>query len=69
MLNTKLQGNQSRDSEEDFLKFLLYMGMAIRPVPFQQIFHQPLPGGCISYLIKIGPAVSEGVVVLVNIQS
>ena len=64
MLHTKFQGNQSRGSgEKDFLMFLPYMGMAaillIRPVPFEQIFKQPLPGACIWNLIKIGPTVSE----------
>ena len=64
MLHIKFQGNQPRGSgEEDFLMFLPYMGMAailvIRPVPFEQIFNQPLPGGCIWNSIRSGPAVSE----------
>ena len=59
-LHTKFQDNQPRGSgKEDFLRFLPYMGMAAILIPFEQIFNQPLPGGCVWNLIEIGPAVSE----------
>ena len=52
MLHTKFQGHWSIDSGvEDFLMFLLYMGMAgmlvMRPRPFEQVFFSKVPGGCI----------------------
>ena len=64
MLHTKFQSNQPSSSEEkDFLWSLSYMDMAAiltkRPVPFEQIFNQILPGSCIWNLIQIGQAVSE----------
>ena len=33
--------------------------LVTRAGPFEQIFNQPLPGGCIRNWIKIGPRVSE----------
>ena len=33
--------------------------LVIRPVPFEWIFKQLLPGGCIWNLSETGPAVSE----------
>ena len=64
MLHTKFQGHWSIGSgEEDFLRFLPYMGMAamlvIWPRPFEQIFFPKGPGGCIWNLVAIGPVVSE----------
>ena len=49
MLHTKFQGYQaSCYEEEDFLRFLSYMGivaiLVMRPGPFEQIFNLPLPG-------------------------
>ena len=60
MLHTKFQGNQPRGSgEEDFLRFLPYMGIVailfIRPRQFEQIFSLPSPGCCKWNLIEIGP--------------
>ena len=56
-------GHFQRFMRRFFLRFVPYMDMAaillIRSGPFDQIFNQPLPGGCIWNLIKIGPAVSE----------
>ena len=49
--------------EEDFLRFLPYMGMAAMlvmwPRPFEQFFLPKGPGGCIWNLVAIGPVVSE----------
>ena len=64
MLHTKFQGHQSIGSgEEDFLRFLPYMGMAailvMWPEPFEQVFVPPIPGGYIWNLVTIGPVVSE----------
>ena len=64
MLHTKFQGHRSSGSgEEDFLRFLPYMGMAamlvMRPRPFEQLFFPKGPGGCIWNLVAIGPVVSE----------
>ena len=64
MLHTKFQGHRSIGSgEEDFLRFLPYMGMAAMlvmwPRPFEQLFFPKGPGGCIWNLVAIGPVVSE----------
>ena len=64
MLYTKFQGHRSIGSgEEDFLRFLPYMGMAailvMWPEPFEQLFVPPIPGGYIWNLVTIGPVVSE----------
>ena len=64
MLHTKFQGHRSIGSgEEDFLRFLPYMGMAailvMWPEPFEQFFVPPIPGGYIWNLVTIGPVVSE----------
>ena len=64
MLHTKFQGHRSLGSgEEDFLRFLPYMGMAailvMWPEPFEQLFVPPIPGGYIWNLVTIGPVVSE----------
>ena len=64
MLHTKFQGHWSIGSgEEDFLRFLPYMGMAAMlvmwPRSFEQLFFPKSPGGCIWNLVAIGPAVSE----------
>ena len=64
MLHTKFQGHRSSGSgEEDFLRFLPYMGMAAMlvmwPRPFEQFFFPKGPGGCIWNLVAIGPVVSE----------
>ena len=64
MLHTKFQGHGSTGSgEEDFLRFLPYMGMAVImvmwPRPFEQFFFPKGPGGCIWNLVAIGPVVSE----------
>ena len=64
MLHTKFQGHRSIGSgEEDFLRFLPYMGMAailvMWPKPFEQLFVPRIPGGYIWNLVTIGPAVSE----------
>ena len=52
--------------EEDFLRFLPYMGMAAMlvmwprpPRPFEQFFFPKVPGGCIWNLVAIGPVVSQ----------
>ena len=52
MLHTKFQGHGSIGSgEEDFLRFLPYMGMAANLVMcsrlFEQLFVPKVPGGCI----------------------
>ena len=64
MLHTKFQGHWPIGSgEEDFLRFLPYMGMAAMlvmwPKPFEQVFFPKGPGGCIWNLVAIGPVVSE----------
>ena len=64
MLHTKFQGHWSIGSgEEDFLRFLPYMGMAailvMWPGPFEQILVPLIPGGYIWNLVTIGPVVSE----------
>ena len=64
MLHTMFQGHWSIGSgEEDFLRFLLYMGMAAMlvmwPRSFEQFFFPKGPGGCIWNLVAIGPVVSE----------
>ena len=64
MLHTKFQGHQSSGSgEEDFLRFLPYMGMAAMlvmwPRPFEQFFFPKGPGGCIWNLVAIDLVVSE----------
>ena len=64
MLHTKFQGDLSIGSgEEDFLRFLPYMGMAamlvMRPRSFEQFFFPKGPGGCIWNLVAISPVVSE----------
>ena len=64
MLHTKFQGHWSIGSgEEDFLKFLPYMGMAAMlvmwPRPFEQFFFPKVPGGCMWNLVAIGYVVSE----------
>ena len=64
MLHTKFQGHWSTGSgEEDFLRFLPYMGMAailvMWPRPFEQFFFPKGPGGCIWNLVAIDPVVSE----------
>ena len=64
MLHTKFQGHWSIGSgEEDFLRFLPYMGMAAMlvmwPRPFEQLFFPKGPEGCIWNLVAIGPVVSE----------
>ena len=64
MLHTKFQGHRSIGSgEEEFLRFLPYMGMAailvMWPEPFEQLFIPPIPGGYIWNLVTIGPVVSE----------
>ena len=65
MLHTKFQGHQSIGSgEEDFLRFLPYMGMVAMLVmwsrPFELFIFPKDPGGCIWNLVTIGPVVSEG---------
>ena len=64
MLHTNFQGHWSIDSgEEDFLRFLPYMGMAAMlfmwPRPFEQVFFPKGAGGCIWNVVAIGPVVSE----------
>ena len=64
MLRTKFQGHWSIGSgEEDFLRFLPYMGMAAMlvmwPRSFEQLFFPKGPGGCIWNLVAISPIVSE----------
>ena len=64
MLHTKFQGHRSIGSgEEDFLRFLPYMGMAailvMWPEPFEQFFVPLIPGGYIWNLVTIGRVVSE----------
>ena len=64
MLHTKFLGHRPFGSgEEDFLRFLPYMGMAailvMWPGPFEQTFVPPSQGGSIWNLASIGPVVSE----------
>ena len=64
MLHTKFQGHWSIGSgEEDFLRFLPYMGMAAMLVmwsrSFEQLFFPKGPGGCIWNLVAIRPVVLE----------
>ena len=64
MLHTKFHGHWSIGSgEEDFLRFLPYMGMAAMlvmwPRPFEQLFFPKGPWGCIWNLLAISPVVSE----------
>ena len=64
MLHTKFQGHRPFGSrEEDFLRFLPYMGMAailvMWPGLFEQTFVPPSHGGSIWNLTLIGQAVSE----------
>ena len=64
MLHTKFQGHRSFGSgEDDFLRFLPYMGMAailvMWPIPFEQTFVPPSYGDSIWNLASIGPLVSE----------
>ena len=64
MLHIKFQGHRSIGSgEEDFLRFLPYMGMVailvMWPEPFEQLFVPPIPGGYIWNLVTIGTVVSE----------
>ena len=64
MLHTKFQGHRSIGSgEEDFLRFLPYMGMAAMlvmwPRPFEQLFFPIGPGGRTWHLVAIGQVVSE----------
>ena len=52
MLRTKFQGHWPTGSgEEDFLRFIIYMGMAAMlvmwPRQFEQFFFLKGPGGCI----------------------
>ena len=64
MLHTKFQGHWFIGSgEENFLRFLPYMGMVailvMWPKPFEQLLFPKGPGGCIWNLVAIGPVVSE----------
>ena len=64
MLYTKIQGHQPFGSgEEDFLRFLPYIGMAailvMWPGPFEQTFVYPSPEGSTWNLASIGPVVFE----------
>ena len=64
MLHTKFQGHRSIGSgEEDFLRFLPYMGVAAMlvmwPRLFEQLFFPKGSGGYIWNLVAIGPVVSE----------
>ena len=64
MLHTKFQGHWPTGFwEEDFLRFLPYMGMATMLVmwsrQFEQLFFRKGPWGCIWNLVAIGPVVSE----------
>ena len=64
MQHTKFQGHQPFGSgEEDFLRFLPYMGMAailvMWPGSFEQTFIPPSHRGSIWNLTLIGQAVSE----------
>ena len=64
MLHTKFQGHRPFGSrEENFLKFLSYMGKAaildMWPRPFEQTFIRLPQGGSIWNLASIGPVVSD----------
>ena len=64
MLHTKFQGHRPFGSgEEDFLRFLSYVGMAATlvmwPGPFEQTFVPPSHGDFIWNLASICPVVSE----------
>ena len=64
MAHTKIQGHRPFGSgEEEFLRFLPYMGMAAILVvwrgPFEQTFVPPSQGGSTWNLTSIGPVVSE----------
>ena len=64
MLQTKFQGHPPFGSrEEDFLRFLPYIGMVailVRwPGPFEHTFLPPSQGGSIWNLASIGPVVLE----------
>ena len=64
MLHTKFQGHWPFGcGEEDFLRFLPYMGMAailvMWPGPFEQTFVPPSQGGSMWNLASIGLVVSE----------
>ena len=64
MLHAKFQGDRPFGfGEEDFLRFLSYMGMeailVTWPQPFEQTFVPPSQGGSIWNLASIGPVVSE----------
>ena len=63
MLHTKFQGHRSFGSEEDFFRFLPYMGMVailvMWPGPFEQTFLPPSHGDPKWNLASIGPVVSE----------
>ena len=64
MLHTMFQGHQPFDSgEEDFLRFLPYMGMAAILVkwhaPFEQAFVPPSEKGSTWNLASVGLAVTE----------
>ena len=64
MLHNKFQGHRAFGSgEEDFLRFLPYIGMAailvMWPGPFEQTLVPPSQGGSIWNLASIGPVVSE----------
>ena len=64
MLHTMFQGHRTFGSgEDDFLRFLPYMGMAailvMWPGPFEQIFVPPSHGDSIWNLTLIGQAVFE----------
>ena len=64
MLHAKFQGHRPFGcGEEDFLRFLPYMGMAailvMWPGQFEQTFVPPSHGGSIWNLASIGPVTSE----------
>ena len=63
-MHTKIQGHRPFGSgEEDFLKFLPYMGkvaiLVMWPGPFEQTFVPPSHRSSIWNLTLIGPVVSE----------
>ena len=67
MLHTEFQGHRSTGSgEEDFSRFLPYMGvvamLVMWPGPYEQIFIPSTPGGSICNLITIGLVVFEEIV-------
>ena len=64
MLHTQFQSHRPFVfGEEDFLRFLTYMGMVASlvmwPGPFEQTFVPPSQGGCIWNLASIGPVVQR----------